>query len=127
MLSNRNNGRDKCNVDVVVGLFGVVQEKVDLRWLDPGAQAQAQANSLGVFLQYTSTGLLNRVVRSLLVTFRAITCAVSGLDELELARALHRVGTLQPGSVVDCGLSGSIRRPCWNPIRPLLQVATVQL
>lgn len=75
----------------------------------------------------TSTGLLSQVVRPLPVTLRIRTCSVSGLDELELARALHRVGTLQPGSVVDCGLSGSIRRPCWNPIRPLLQAAPVQL
>jgi hypothetical protein len=101
------------------------QEKVDLTLDGQTPQARRKPDSLGVFLRYTSHCIA--VVRHSPGTLSVILCSVSGLDELELARALHRVGTLQPGPVVDCGLSGSICRPCWNSIRPLLQAAAVQL
>jgi hypothetical protein len=97
---------------------------LDDEWARPQKQ-DASPDSLGLLLRYT--GHCIAVVRHSLVTFRVILCSVSGLDELELTRTLHRVGTLQPGPVVDCGLSGSIRRPCWNSIRSLLQATPVQL
>jgi len=91
-------------------------------------QHASKPDSLGVFLWYTRIDLETlQSCDTRLLPPEIILCSVTGLDELELARALHRVGTLQPGPVVDCGLSGSICRPCWNPIRPLLQAAPVQL